>query len=367
MIDFATLITGKSADTIYNEALAAVVAAGTRITNWRTGGPYKTLLSVEARALELLYQLAAAFASGAYLDTAVGVWLTALGADLFQAPRQPSTSATYDVTLTTSAGAGPYTLAPGAVIVSTSSGLKYRAVNPGNLTLPANGSVVVPVKAESPGSRYNVSGAAITGFDAPNLLGVTVTAATSTAAGADEEGDDRYKERLRAKWATLGAAGTENAYRYWALNASPEVTQVAVLSNWHSGVMTPAWVTLLVCGDGATISDAALALVNAALLPPLGYNAEALKATAQAVTLTATAYVPSAYLAEAAGKITTSLEALRRRTPIGGTVYRSQIVDAIHYEPGKVRNVVVTAPTDPITVAYNRYLTWAPTVTLVGV
>ncbi|HAK8511672.1 TPA: prophage tail fiber N-terminal domain-containing protein [Salmonella enterica subsp. enterica serovar Potsdam] len=39
----------------------------------------------------------------------------------------------------------------------------------------------------------------------------------------DDEPDDAYRERIRLSWGRLNSAGSENAYRYYALTADPDV------------------------------------------------------------------------------------------------------------------------------------------------
>ena len=56
---------------------------------------------------------------------------------------------------------------------------------------------------------------------------------TITTGGDDgepytEEGDDRFRERIRLAPAQLSTAGPESAYRYWALTADPDIIDVAI-------------------------------------------------------------------------------------------------------------------------------------------
>lgn len=57
---------------------------------------------------------------------------------------------------------------------------------------------------------------------------------TTISAGGDdgepytEEGDNKYRERIRLAPATLSTAGPESAYRYFAMSADPEIIDVAI-------------------------------------------------------------------------------------------------------------------------------------------
>lgn len=57
---------------------------------------------------------------------------------------------------------------------------------------------------------------------------------TITGGGADgepytEEGDDKYRERIRLAPAALSTAGPESAYRYFAMSADPDIVDVAIV------------------------------------------------------------------------------------------------------------------------------------------
>ena len=63
---------------------------------------------------------------------------------------------------------------------------------------------------------------------------ITSVANTTISSGGDdgepytEEGDDRFRERIRLAPATLSVAGPESAYRYYALSADPDIIDVAI-------------------------------------------------------------------------------------------------------------------------------------------
>lgn len=57
---------------------------------------------------------------------------------------------------------------------------------------------------------------------------------TTTSAGGDdgepytEDGDDRYRERIRLAPSTQSTAGPKNGYVYWAMTADPDIIDVAI-------------------------------------------------------------------------------------------------------------------------------------------
>lgn len=57
-----------------------------------------------------------------------------------------------------------------------------------------------------------------------------VTNITETAGGGDEEGDDSFRERIKAAPSKLSTAGPVNGYKYWAMSADSRIIDVAVKS-----------------------------------------------------------------------------------------------------------------------------------------
>ena len=87
------------------------------------------------------------------------------------------------------------------------------------------------VRAESPGTAYNVSGSTLLLTPvSPALAGVTVTAASDWIApsGTPEESDASLRARCRLRWSTLGRGATLEAYQYNALTAG-----VAAITRGH--------------------------------------------------------------------------------------------------------------------------------------
>jgi phage-related baseplate assembly protein len=101
--------------------------------------------------------------------------------------------------------------------------------------LPA-GSVYVDVAGECTegGSNYNGFAAGTIATLVDLIPYITSVSNTTISAGGDDgepytpAGDDRFRERIRLSPATLSTAGPENAYRYFALSADPNIIDVAI-------------------------------------------------------------------------------------------------------------------------------------------
>lgn len=94
--------------------------------------------------------------------------------------------------------------------------------------------VDVPGTCQEGGAAYNgfTTGTIATLVDLiPYISSVKNT--TISAGGDDgepytEEGDNKYRERIKLAPATLSTAGPESAYRYFAMSADPEIIDVAI-------------------------------------------------------------------------------------------------------------------------------------------
>ena len=94
-------------------------------------------------------------------------------------------------------------------------------------------SVEVTATAENGGTEYNdIAPGGISKIvdvsDVPMIDYVTNT--EETTGGADEEGDESYRERIREAENRLSTAGPAKAYKYWALSANSLVSDAVVQS-----------------------------------------------------------------------------------------------------------------------------------------
>lgn len=371
-ISFSDLLKAKTAQAIYAEMLAGVAAAGVKVANWRTGGPYRTLLRVGSVVAEQWYNVAQAFVASGFIDYATKDWLTLLCKSLFFEDRAPALFTAGTVTLTNAAGAGPYTVAAGGIIVATASGLRYRST--ADVTVPASGTATIAVRAESPGSKYNVGANAIDSLITPTLLGLSASNPAAdwiASAGADEETDERLRTRCKAKWGTLGTGSPAAAYVAWSFAASVETAKVGVNSNLHAGSFAAQWVTLILAGAGAPVSDQAVTDTIAYITPriPVCTRLAVAKATTVTSSVAGTVYVRAAYnTAATQGAIVAALDALAAATPIGGTVYLSKVIATIQDAvPGAVRNVVLSSPTADTSLTYAQVIGFSYTLAYTGV
>ena len=117
----------------------------------------------------------------------------------------------------------------------TSDGSVYFATQE-TAVFPAGESVLdLLAVCTAGGSSYNgyTAGSISTLVDLIPFIS-TATNITATSGGDDgepytEDGDNRYRERIRLSPASLSTAGPESAYRYFVLSADPGIVDVAVV------------------------------------------------------------------------------------------------------------------------------------------
>ncbi|TAK26707.1 MAG: hypothetical protein EPO40_19505 [Myxococcaceae bacterium] len=258
------ILNAKSADTLVTEQLAVMAAANPPlpVTAYQPGSAALTLIEAECESLADVHTTVGELCASAFLGEAKGDWLTLRAKSTFDTDRILATYTVGSVTLACSALAGPETITPGALVISTPSGLLYRSTNTTSITVASGGTASIPMRAEGSGTDYNVSlsGATIV---TPAAAGLSVSAASGvswiTSTARNEEGDDELVTRCRARWATLATAGcgTRDAYIFNLLGAlrtdgtSAGVTRVGFLSPPGDGT-----VPIRIAGATGLLSDA---------------------------------------------------------------------------------------------------------------
>jgi hypothetical protein len=185
MTTLADLLNPQSVTQIFQTLLGVYQAQGFPVTAWQVGGVERTRLMAVATALsDVSGGYIPAIAGGSLLDYSPNYpgW-TALTAAQIYALAQNLAGFTFGNIVATNAAASAYSFTAGQLtFVFGTSGRRY--VNTGSGTIPAGGSLTIPVIAEFAGSVYvePSSSAAIT-LVTP-LPGVTLTNPATTYASA---------------------------------------------------------------------------------------------------------------------------------------------------------------------------------------
>jgi phage-related baseplate assembly protein len=156
----------------------------------------------------------------------------------------------------------------------TSDGTRYFATNSIAVLQSGDDHIDLAVTAVEGGSSYN----GIASDEIRTLVDLvpyvtSVSSLTETSGGDDgetytDEGDDRYRERIRLSAARFSTAGPIRSYEYWALSADPDIETVAVITP------APGEVTLIPVMRGGTmptqdVLDKVLAVCNADDVRPM--------------------------------------------------------------------------------------------------
>ncbi len=331
----------RTKDDVLAALLTSLQGRGFPVTDWVEGGVTRTLLEAVAAAIadEVSVFVPQVVRAG-LLAYAEGEDLDALAENVYGLTRRPAQFAEGRVALTAEPGMGPYSITAGSFWVGTASGLRYVALE--NVTVPTGGSATLRVRAESPGSAYNVATGAINVVLTPFPgLSVTNPSGWLDTAGADAETDEQLRERCRLQWATLGYAHPAEAYEAWAKEASPAITRVAVLTH-PRGQGTVDVVVYGAGGIGAADVAAADAYIQARR--DLVADVQVYAATPVTVAVSGTVYVRAGTLAQVEPAVLSALADYAAGVPIGGTVYDDAIIAAIR-SVADVVDVDLTAPT----------------------
>lgn len=345
MPTLADLLTPRNAEEVKSSLIDVLREQGFPTTSWAEDSVPRGMLEADATAYADGEQLVARIAEGGLGARATGSWLTIRARNFYAIDREPALVARGKCVLTATAEAGPYSILPGQLWARSSSGRRYTNTEGGEL---AQGSTLtLEFRAESPGSEHNTGVGSITTLVTP-LPGVSIsnpeigsTGTWQTTLGTDEESDESLYRRTQNRWAELGPGATSATYENWARQSDPQIRRVRVVS----GAADDGTVEILVAGDaggvGTDVVSAAQAYIDERT--PLTVQAVVESAVNKQIMVEATIYVDPQWTAPALAEGVAAVETYIRSVPLGGTVYRSQILGALT-RPQGVRNVVVTSP-----------------------
>ena len=293
------------------------------------------------------------------------------------------------VKITNSAGG---TTGAGTIIVSDSSGLQYTNVSA--VTLVATVQTSVLFEASAVGTNYNVGNGSITTVVSDGALTGTTTATNTapssgswiTRSGSDEQSDSSLRTEsqnlLLARGIDWVAAGIEYLATNAPITSGSVISRVRVVSN-PGGVAGKIAVYVATSAGAPTVGDVADVQSYLDDNRSLTSTVEVLPAVVLPITITATASVPSAYLATAQSNASTNLAALEADTPIGGdpnagnAIQLEDIIAAIksasynslgqNTNPASPTVINVTAPAADVALAADEIPDFTVNITWTGI
>lgn len=224
------------------------------------------LLAVIGDCEDVARQKMLAYARGAALD-AIG--------DMYGCSRMEGTPATVELEFTLAAARAQATPIPAGTIVATPTGVQFAT--DAQVTVPA-GKTTATASAtamwEGTDGNGLVSGSAFLMLSSvahvASVTNTTTSSGGTDAEGDDEEGNERYRARIRLAQQAISTCGTRAAYEYHAKLAVPSIADVSVPEP-----ATANRVALYVVGRGGTqLTSAQLSALQAAVsaddVRPLG-------------------------------------------------------------------------------------------------
>lgn len=328
MITLGQLFTPVTSEQALTTMLEFLEGLGFQATSWQPGSIQRTLIHGFADLYAGLTVVVSDLARAPFPQHARGDYQDLLGEHVFDLPRNPAlaTGGTFQVSL--SAAAAPAAWADGELVfadaaqdpANTFRNVGADSINPGQ-------TITIDVVAEQPGAAGNIPNSVplflwtpITGLSATNPAPVGQSAWYSTE-GQDAESAERYAERMTLRWARL-SAGTEGAYRGYALEALPALTRVIATRGAAEGTVRVIGATAvggLTAGQISAIEDFLNGVTDGVPKRPINDVLTVESATVRtspAIDITVTVDSPSA--GTIASDVETALADLFGSLPIGG-------------------------------------------------
>jgi hypothetical protein len=372
------LLSPDSPDEAATALFTELAAAGFPTTSWADDSVPVVLVQTEAKALSEQANLARDLAAGGLLALSTDEWLDLLAASAYGLTRYGSTFATVRVRLSCAMGLGPVNVAAYAYTIRRGDGLRWTSQNAGVVVIPNGGSLVVDFKAESPGAAYGaLLGQAISLITpVPGVTAAFEDAGSGSpvvTAGADTEKNTNFAARCAGRWDTIGVQKTAVAYGNLCVNAG--VVSVARLVVDDANPRGPGTVDLWVAGSVGPIGAGDLAIIDAYLQERKSPSTDLQVDNAAQITVEVLATIrieagASNVIAEATEALTTLINAV----PIGGTLYRDEVIEALVSPSGARSTATLTIKRAGVVVAGDVSLgpsevavVTAPTITTVSV
>lgn len=312
-------------------------------TSWQAFSVPRILIEIFAVAFSIIVNLVAKIARGGLNKYAKGKWLTLFADEVYDNQRFQGMATQGIAKVSDNAGAGPFTLQQGVFLLQTVGGLRYRAA--ATTTLPKDGiDVEVPMRAESPGAVYNVGGDALVVTGTP-LPGITATNDVDwiTVQGTDDETDPELQTRNSQKWSSLAPAFTDDGYSYYAKQASSGVAR----THSRPSPTVAGEVDLYLASSSGGVAGPVVTAVQAALdqIEPQTCTVNVQSAVPHVFTIAGTAFYFSSHAGTIVADTDAALVAFFSTVNVGGTMYLSQLIDALQEVPG-MRNLDLTGLAD---------------------
>lgn len=371
--------------------LSVATTLGLPVTSWQEGGVARTLIAIFAQKAADIHAVFVLIARGGLLDFALPTsdddaataavlsgWIDLHAKSVYGITRASATFAAGTLRLTNATNAA-IPLVGDQHYAHATSGKTYTYVPPPGTTVPALGTLDVPITADESGSASNAAAATITVTVTP-IVGLTASNPTALT-GSDAEADVALVARARLVPSSLSPNGPTDAYNYAALSAKKtDGTTAGVTKTKTVGDSTNGTVTVYLAtgtggvtgtvGDKTTALGAADAAIQADVVP-ITVTATVASATPHGIQVVATVHVRQSAGVDSAAlrtAILAKLAAYFAALPIGGTdldgsgagagkVFVNALESVIFATNPGIMQASVTTPSADVTLAANAVAT----------
>lgn len=364
-------------------ARASTDPSATPITQWIVGGAYRTLFENEAEVLTDFGLYTKTIAEQGYSSLATDENLDICAFEIYQLTRNQATFCLGKLTLTSAAGSPSHTIDPDQLWVRAGQfrfsilGVPNGSGGFDTATLNAGATLEVHIRAEGAGRAWNVPATSINRLETP-LTGVTISNAPDwiLSAGTDIESDLRLAQRCQDRWKTDHNEGTvTERWEAHARAANPAITKVQI----KEGVRGRGTLDIVLAGNGGlgtsivtddrlnpstqntppfypSLFTAGSANMYLQRRRPLGCDLQMYAATQRNEVLAGTIIYKTGFRSVVETAIVSSLQALEDAIPIGGSVTRTRITDALIPELTGGVDATLTTPSADIVLSLSEEL-----------
>ncbi|SKC68071.1 baseplate J/gp47 family protein [Maledivibacter halophilus] len=227
--DLNSILPIPNLDEMSNQVEKELDANDFKIKNFRAGKIFKALEMIFLKSVNELYKLLLQVVSMVFLPDAKGVWLD-LKAREFGKERKQAIKTEGSITVGRNTSDGMSKQIPKGTIFKTDvyqNDKILRFISTKTVVMQADDlKAYIPVKAEFPGSIYNVSSGMIK-YSVQHIPGIdyiTNEINWLIKEGTDEESDDSLRKRCENTWAELAAFPIGDTYRSYVNNVNGVLT-----------------------------------------------------------------------------------------------------------------------------------------------
>lgn len=291
MADIDPRLEWQSEDEIRTELFTEAQSKLPKVTNYNSGGVFRTFLEIVAKAKFKFMELLSNVLKQTNPKTATGKWLD-VWAGAVGLTRHAATKVQGTVYFTRESSSGNVVI-PVGTIVSTSidnKGNRYRFMTISEVVL-ADGTqeVAASVTAEFAGAAYNVGTTTIVQIQSAiaGVDGVENRTGWIVSEGTDEETDEQLRERYFLRWDELAQGSTKRAYIGYAKRVNG-VIDVEVDDSFPRG---PGTVDIYITGAAGLPTQSLIDEVQSEIEDNKPIASDALVKAPTAVSLDPTIYI----------------------------------------------------------------------------